>query len=1260
MATISGTGANDTFLGTSGDDKFVLSQGGEDTVSGLDGNDIFQFGATLDAGDRVDGGTGNDIVQLRGDYSAGLVLADSTLANIGKIQFGGAFNYSLTGADGNIVAGRAMTLDASALAAPYHLSFNGAAESDGRFVFFDGAGNDMLIGGARTDTFTLDKGGEDTISGGAANDVVHATGTLDAGDSLDGGAGSGDKLEVNGLAGGDSIVFGATTVVNFESLVLDAGHGYSITTDDATVFAHHTLTVTATALAAGENLVFDGSAETDGTFVIHAGAGDDVITGGAKADTIDLSAGGEDTVHAGGGNDVIQMGATFDAGDSIDGGDGKNTLVLAGLQAPVVMGATTLVDIQSISLRPGYDYDLTMNDDAVPLAAVMAINASQVGVGNVFRFDGSAELDGRFSFKTGFGEYHIVGGARTDVFNLGATFTDQDSIDGGSSAGHTHIKTDHGINHVILSGEYTGATALDLSVGAMTDIQVVALGAGHSYDISAVDGAFGPASCGFPVTFTCYTFADGDNFTLDDSAESFLIDRVFMGNANGTYNIRFGAADDLMYSGGVFTAADTLDGGAGNDSLVLDGDFLHPDLNANFTGANALVLGAGQLTSVEDLALVGGYSYDITTNDGNVAAGATLTIEADGSSAKAGGGDMIVLPGLGGTDTLTFDGAAETDGMFVFECGGGTCTLTGGQQADTFLFAGNFSAADTIDGQGGADTLSLAGDYSGGLTLGGTVTGVETVRLGAGHSYAIAVSGDISGSAAAFDASALGASDTLTLDLTAATSSGYTVTGGAGDDTVSFAGNYSAAFVIAGGAGHDTLSLDGDYSGLALDGATLSGIEAIALGGGHAYTGMTLGSDFGAGVTLDATALGDGDTLSLDASALTDALTFEAGGGTYDITGGAGGDTFILGTDFTASDALDGGAGNDTLAVAGNYGDFGGSAPFVLGGTLTSIETLAFASGTAQSDDILTDDSLVGAGQTLTVDASAATAGSTIAFDGSAETDGAFHFIAGGGSFSATGGAGDDVFDGGAQSLIEHGGGGDDVFNLGPYLNVGFTIDGGAGNDTVTIDGNYSAGFAFGATTMVNVENLVLVGGDSYILATSDGTVAAGATLTVDATALGAGDSLAFDGSNETDGSFVFETGLGTCTLTGGNCADVFTLGAGAVTLAYNTAEESTGDVATGFDASRDFFHFAAVTVTGVDAVSGDASAATLGADIDAVIAGTTNNAIVFTATGGDEAGNAFILIDANGDHAYTAGTDYLVQLTAPTHMDALGIGSFI
>jgi hypothetical protein len=89
----------------------------------------------------------------------------------------------------------------------------------------------------------------------------------------------------------------------------------SVTTLDGLVAAAGSLTVNAVALTNNNSLIWDGSAETNGTFSITGGAGADTIIGGAGNDTINAGA-GDDTIVSGTGN------------DSLGGGSGNNVFIL--------------------------------------------------------------------------------------------------------------------------------------------------------------------------------------------------------------------------------------------------------------------------------------------------------------------------------------------------------------------------------------------------------------------------------------------------------------------------------------------------------------------------------------------------------------------------------------------------------------------------------------------------------------------------------------------------------------------------------------------------------------------------------------------------------------------------------------------------------------------------------------------------------------------------------------------------------------------
>src|SRR6185295_5180093 len=96
---LEGDGTNNVITGTPNGDFFDLSQGGNDTASGLGANDGFFFGAAFTAADTVDGGAGNnDQIGLQGDYTGGnaLVLGATTIANVEAIVVLPGFSYDIT------------------------------------------------------------------------------------------------------------------------------------------------------------------------------------------------------------------------------------------------------------------------------------------------------------------------------------------------------------------------------------------------------------------------------------------------------------------------------------------------------------------------------------------------------------------------------------------------------------------------------------------------------------------------------------------------------------------------------------------------------------------------------------------------------------------------------------------------------------------------------------------------------------------------------------------------------------------------------------------------------------------------------------------------------------------------------------------------------------------------------------------------------------------------------------------------------------
>jgi Ca2+-binding RTX toxin-like protein len=576
----------------------------------------------------------------------------------------------------------------------------GSLEEHAMTTFTGTTGNDTLTGTAGNDTFNLSQGGNDTVQGLAGNDLFIFGATFTAADSVDGGAGA-DTLRLNGdySAG---VNFNATTMINVEQIQLTAGHSYALTTDDANVAAGGKLTVNGSALLATDTLNFNGLNETDGSFNIEGGAGNDTLRGSAMADLFNLTLGGDDHVTGKAGDDTFQMGAAFTANDRIDGGTGNDTVSLDGDYTDahaVIFNQVTMINVETLQLIAGHSYDLTPDVTTVAAGQMLTVNAKALGAADQLTFDGSA-IAGTLNFAAGAGNDDLTGsagndtfdlsaggidivdgGGGSDTFNMGGTLTSADSIDG------------EGKGNVVLNGDYSGANALTFKPSTLMGIPTLTLlGAKHVYDItdSAQNDVF---------EFNGAGLGDSSTMDFDGSAEQHSLvilggrgtntltgtafgDTITVTNSLNTNVIEGGAGNDTISLVDSFAVAPQIDGGDGSDTVIF-----------NVNAPANLTLGASSLVNVEFLDLTGkGQGFTFATIDANVAAGATLPVTSDADG--------------------TFDGSAETDGHFAFvlQLHGGS--LIGGALSDRFdltqTSAGkNAVASHTVTGGGGADIFQL-------------------------------------------------------------------------------------------------------------------------------------------------------------------------------------------------------------------------------------------------------------------------------------------------------------------------------------------------------------------------------------------------------------------------------------------------------------------------------------------------------------------------------------------------------------------------
>ncbi len=384
-------------------------------------------------------------------------------------------------------------------------------------------------------------------------------------------------------------------------------------------------------------------------------------------------------------------------------------------------------------------------------------------------------------------------------------------------------------------------------------------------------------------------------------------------------------------------------------------------------------------------------------------------------------------------------------------------------------------------------------------------------------------------------------------------------------------------------------------------------------------------------------------------------------GGEDTALGGAGNDILFYGSALNAADRNDGGEGTDTLVLQGSY-------DLTLGtNSLVGIEGISIQSGSitrwGQSGTNSYDYKLtiveanVAPGQQFRVNAQSLTKGEDFTFNGSAESDGGRFLVYGGhGVDVLTGGSGNDVF----------------FFEAG-RLGAGDKVNGGAGADAVVISGSdpQVSGpltFEIASGTFSSIEALSFNGRfasdpnatPSYKVTLKDGNIAAGASLVVNGSSLGAMQTLSFDASAEATGRLRLLGGAGADALTGGANADLLyaaggadTLrgGGGADTFQYRATSDSTlagSDTILDFQASLDKIDLSLIDAnSGLDgdqafAFIGNAAFGRVAGQLRAEFDPFENRWIVQGDIDGDGAADIQILLTTTGQQRIGAG-DFLL-----------------
>lgn len=308
---------------------------------------------------------------------------------------------------------------------------------------------------------------------------------------------------------------------------------------------------------------------------------------------------------------------------------------------------------------------------------------------------------------------------------------------------------------------------------------------------------------------------------------------------------------------------------------------------------NKLTAAQAFTAQIDTTAEIQGYQGSAAADSARAFLKAVTADNATATAAVNGAAAAVVAATAGGSVGSTF---TLTTGIDNFVGDAGNNVFVGGNGAQN-----TFGPADQLDGGAGTDTLKLFGGTVDNTTI-PTIKNIENVYLNA-TAGSLNVSTIAGVTALELDNVAAG---TFTLGATQALKlsnqvNAVTVAGSvAGGVTLNGAGTAAAAMILNAPAASTSLNLTTTTkaSNIGLTGAALTSVKVT---GDQA-------------LVLTATA----PLTSVDASAATAGVNYtNTTALDLTFTGGAGADRVNLGATITAADKLDGGAGIDTLAIAG-------------------------------------------------------------------------------------------------------------------------------------------------------------------------------------------------------------------------------------------------------------------------------------------------------------------------------------------------------
>jgi Ca2+-binding RTX toxin-like protein len=524
---LAGTSYDDVLIGNSRDNG-LIGRGGNDSIAGNSGSDTLQGGI---GNDTLSGGIGDDWYDFERLESEDLgldVLIEGTgvdnddldVLDFGSFDSAVDCNLGTTSTQTILSGGLQIALNASdafegIVGSVYSDTLNGNSRDN----YLDGGDGDDTLRGAF---------GDDTLAGGEGNDSYEFSRSSPT-----------DNL------GADEIIEGVCAMNDAYDGLVFLGFGEALTVDltSTTVVSHTDLTITVNDSSSLEGVI--GSSEAD------------TIVGNARNNLL-IGLGGNDTIFGGDGDDTL-IGFTGD--DSLSGGAG-NDLYNFGQGTASNLGTDTLVEGTGANNDDGDVLDFTDNIGGV------TINLGSTATQNVEGTNVRIVLNADDAFEYVFGSDYsdtITGNSRDNIIFGGGG---NDSISGADGSdlifgddGNDTINGGNGSDIILgLAGadSITGDAGLDILIGG-----------------ASADWMSGGADDDLLVS--------GD-LDFNDFGEAISDIHPRWNDTNVTFSHRvadiMGTGPNPLPSGSRIiagstaidsdSAADTLDGGSGDDWLLYD------------------------------------------------------------------------------------------------------------------------------------------------------------------------------------------------------------------------------------------------------------------------------------------------------------------------------------------------------------------------------------------------------------------------------------------------------------------------------------------------------------------------------------------------------------------------------------------------------------------------------------------------------------------------------------------------------------------